>query len=52
MFASDLNSTAYQFPLFDGKLSTENGRVIVEVPLDGTQVRIDDGVSVCFVCVC
>jgi len=39
VFASQLESTAYQFPLFDGKVSMQDGRVVVEVPLDGTQVR-------------
>lgn len=38
VYASELESTAYQYPLFDAKVFQDGGTVIVEVPLDGTQV--------------
>jgi nitrite reductase/ring-hydroxylating ferredoxin subunit len=47
VYASDLESTAYRFPLFDGKLSQlADGRVVVEVPLDGTQYDLSTGAVV------
>ncbi|KAI8474048.1 MAG: hypothetical protein J3K34DRAFT_518543 [Monoraphidium minutum] len=43
VFASQLESTAYQFPLFDAKVFQEGSRVIAEVPLDGTQYDLATG---------
>ena len=44
VYASDLESTAYKFPLFDGRLSLDaKGRPVVEVPLDGTKYDLSSG---------
>lgn len=43
-YCSDAKSTAYQFPLMDGKITkARNGHPIVEVPLDGTTYDLTDG---------
>jgi len=37
-------STAYKYPLIDAKVfDTEDGRPVVEVPLDGTQYALETG---------
>lgn len=43
VFASDLESTAYQFPLFDAKVFEDRGRMVAEVPFDGTQYDLTTG---------
>ncbi|GBF87826.1 hypothetical protein Rsub_00537 [Raphidocelis subcapitata] len=43
VFASELESTAFQFPLFDAKVMALDGRTVVEVPLDGTQYDLATG---------
>lgn len=41
---SDALSTAYQYPLIDGKiLEGDKGQPIIEVPLDGTQYELETG---------
>ncbi|KAL6757359.1 hypothetical protein V8C86DRAFT_2624642 [Haematococcus lacustris] len=36
VYCSDVNSTAYKFPMIDAKLLDKDGQPAVEVPLDGT----------------
>ena len=45
VYCSDAKSTAYEFPLLDGKVTndTKTGRPIVEVPFDGTTYDLIDG---------
>jgi nitrite reductase/ring-hydroxylating ferredoxin subunit len=43
LFCSDANSTAFQFPLVDGKISSRAGGPAVEVPLDGTVYDLGTG---------
>lgn len=43
-YCSDAKSTAYEFPLMDGKVTRgEDGHPIVEVPFDGTRYDLTDG---------
>jgi nitrite reductase/ring-hydroxylating ferredoxin subunit len=43
VFCSDANSTAYQYPLTDAKVSEDSKGVYVEVPLDGTVYNLQTG---------
>ena len=46
VFCSDANSTAFQYPLIDAKVTEDSKGIYVEVPLDGTIYNLQTGAVV------
>ena len=44
IYCTEANSTAYKYPLIDGKITkNETGQLVIETPLDGTTYDLETG---------